>query len=239
MPLRLVWRVLGANPALIIALVCVLLLALFIFFKLMPAYTREGRKVQDHIEGLRQYLGVAERDDLARMKAPEMTPTEFARMLPYALALDVEKTWADRFAAVLGTAAVAAAVSSYYAGDTSSWGSNSIDGRPIPSAHSTARSAQRRLLPDQNRAVAVAVAEVGVAGVAAAEEVVGAALPHPTVIRLALPPAAAVLTLTTRSTSRRSMANGGSPGAKPWMLTIGPSRAAILRAMSMRSCGEP
>jgi hypothetical protein len=120
--------VLGANPALIIALAGVLLLALFIFFKLMPAYTREGRKVQDHIEGLRQYLGVAERDDLARMKAPEKTPTEFARMLPYALALDVEKTWADRFAAVLGTAAVAAAVSSYYAGDTSSWGSDSIDG---------------------------------------------------------------------------------------------------------------
>ena len=84
--------------------------------------------MQDHIEGLRQYLGVAERDDLARMKAPEMTPTEFARMLPYALALDVEKTWADRFAVVLGTAAVAAAVSSYYAGDTSSWGSDSIDG---------------------------------------------------------------------------------------------------------------
>ena len=118
--------VLGANPALIIALVCVLLLTVFVFFKLLPAYTREGRKVQDHIDGLRQYLGVAERDDLARMKAPEMTPTEFARMLPYALALDVEKTWADRFAAVLGTAAVAAAVSSYYAGDTSSWGSNSI-----------------------------------------------------------------------------------------------------------------
>jgi uncharacterized membrane protein YgcG len=113
---------LGANPAIIIALVCVLLLALFAFFKLMPAYTREGRKVQDHIEGLRQYLGVAERDDLARIKAPEMTPTEFARMLPYALALDVEKTWADRFAAVLGTAAVAAAVSSYYAGDTSTFG---------------------------------------------------------------------------------------------------------------------
>ena len=116
---------LGANPALMIVLVCVLLLALFAFLKLMPAYTREGRKVQDHIEGLRQYLGVAERDDLARIKAPEMTPVEFARMLPYALALDVEKTWADRFAAVLGTAAVAAAVSSYYAGDTNSWGSSS------------------------------------------------------------------------------------------------------------------
>ena len=119
---------LGANPALLIALVCLLLLALFAFFKLMPAYTREGRKVQDHIEGLRQYLGVAERDDLARIKAPEMTPVEFARMLPYALALDVEKTWADNFAAVLGASAVAAAVSSYYAGDMDSWGSDSTDG---------------------------------------------------------------------------------------------------------------
>ncbi len=119
---------LAANPALLIALACVLLLSLFAFFKLMPAYTREGRKVQDHIEGLRQYLGVAERDDLARINAPEVTSVEFARMLPYALALDVEKTWADRFAAVLGASAVAAAVSSYYAGDTSSWGSNSTDG---------------------------------------------------------------------------------------------------------------
>ena len=119
---------LSANPAVLIALACVLLLALFAFFKLMPAYTREGRKVQDHIEGLRQYLGVAERDDLARIKAPEMTPVEFARMLPYALALDVERTWADRFAAVLGASAVAAAVSSYYAGDSSSWGSNSTAG---------------------------------------------------------------------------------------------------------------
>lgn len=117
----------GANLVVIIALFAVLLLSLKVFSKVMPAYTREGRKVQDHIEGLRQYLGVAERDDLARMKAPEMTPTEFARMLPYALALDIEKTWADRFAAVLGASAVVAAVSSYYDGDSSSWGSGSTD----------------------------------------------------------------------------------------------------------------
>ncbi|MGZ8992947.1 MAG: DUF2207 domain-containing protein [Burkholderiaceae bacterium] len=115
----------GANPLLLVVLVGILLLALMTFSRLMPAYTREGRKVQDHIEGLRQYLGVAERDDLARMKAPEMTPVEFARMLPYALALDVERTWADRFAAVIGTAAVAAAVASYYDGDASTFGHDS------------------------------------------------------------------------------------------------------------------
>jgi uncharacterized membrane protein YgcG len=115
----------GAQPILLVALAAIVLMSLMVFARLMPAYTPEGRRVQDHIEGLRQYLGVAERDDLARMKTPEMTPAEFARMLPYALALDVERTWADRFATVLGAAAVAAAVSSYYDGDSDFWSSGS------------------------------------------------------------------------------------------------------------------
>jgi uncharacterized membrane protein YgcG len=91
---------------------------LIAFWHWMPAYSVEGRRMQDEIDGLRQYLGVAERDSLARMQAPELTPREFARMLPYALALDVEKTWADRFAVVAGAAAVAAAVDSYYHSDS-------------------------------------------------------------------------------------------------------------------------
>ncbi len=61
----------GAQPVVLITLVAVLLLSLLVFRRLMPAYTREGRRVQDHIEGLRQYLGVAERDDLARMQSPD------------------------------------------------------------------------------------------------------------------------------------------------------------------------
>jgi uncharacterized membrane protein YgcG len=122
---------LGAQPVVLVTLVVILVISLLVFRKLMPAYTREGRRVQDHIEGLRQYLGVAERDDLARMKAPEMTPAEFARMLPYALALGVEKTWADRFAAVLGSAAVAAAVASYYSGD---FGGSSTPGSGLASS---------------------------------------------------------------------------------------------------------
>jgi uncharacterized membrane protein len=87
---------------------------LAVFYRLLPAYSIEGRKLQDAVEGLRQYLGVAERDDLARMKAPPETPEQFARFLPYAFALDVEKAWAGRFATVLGSAAVAAAVHDYY-----------------------------------------------------------------------------------------------------------------------------
>jgi hypothetical protein len=97
----------------------VMVAQLVLFAYLLPAYSVAGRRVQDHIEGLRYYLGVAEKDDLARLKAPAQTPEEFARFLPYAFALGVERTWADRFAAVLGAAAVSAAVAHYYSSDTS------------------------------------------------------------------------------------------------------------------------
>jgi uncharacterized membrane protein YgcG len=81
------------------------------FFHWLKAPTLEGRKLLDHIAGLRLYLGVAERDELALQKAPPLTSDEFQRFLPYALALGVEKTWADRFAAAVGPAAAAAAAS--------------------------------------------------------------------------------------------------------------------------------
>jgi hypothetical protein len=102
-------------PLLLMSAFAVPIAALVVlFYFLLPAYSIAGRKLQDAIEGLRQYLSVAEKDDLARMNAPPQTPQEFARFLPYAVALDVEKTWAERFAAILGTAAVAAAVNEYY-----------------------------------------------------------------------------------------------------------------------------
>jgi uncharacterized membrane protein YgcG len=91
-----------------------MLATLAAFYRWMPAYSASGRRLEDEIEGLRQYLGVAERDELARSKAPPKTPQEFSKFLPYAVALDVEKTWADRFAIALGSAAMAQAVNSWY-----------------------------------------------------------------------------------------------------------------------------
>ena len=79
------------------------------FGQWMRAPTVDGRKLLDQLDGLRLYLGVAERDELARAKAPPMTIDEYQRLLPYAMALDVEKTWGDRLAAVMGASAVAAA----------------------------------------------------------------------------------------------------------------------------------
>ena len=102
------------------------------FAKWMRAPTVAGRALLDRIEGLRLYLGVAERDDLARAQAPPMNVDEYQRLLPYALALDVEKTWGDRLAAAIGPAAVAAAAAgmAWYHGsnqdgfDASSFGSS-------------------------------------------------------------------------------------------------------------------
>ena len=81
----------------------------FAFFHWLKAPTLEGRQLLDRIAGLRLYLGVAERDELAAQKAPPLTVEQFQRFLPYALALGVEKTWADKFAAAVGPAAAAAA----------------------------------------------------------------------------------------------------------------------------------
>jgi len=95
-----------------------MLVTLVLFAKWLPAYSVRGRRIEDEIEGLRQYLSVAEADELARMKAPPQTADEFARFLPYAFALGVEKNWTERFAATLGAAAVAAAVAGYYSSAT-------------------------------------------------------------------------------------------------------------------------
>jgi uncharacterized membrane protein YgcG len=115
-----------AEVPVIIAAGFVMLAALMVAANLLPAYTVEGRRLEDEIEGLRQYLSVAEKDDLARAKRPPRTPEEFAKFLPFAVALGVEKTWADEFAKVLGAAGLAAATAGYYS--TSNDSSSSIFG---------------------------------------------------------------------------------------------------------------
>jgi hypothetical protein len=119
---------LEAPVSAIVALAVLMVVVLALFARWLPAYSVEGRKLQDRIQGLRQYLGVAEKDDLARMKAPPQTAEEFAKFLPYAVALGVEETWAGRFTATLGLAAVTAAVAGYY---NSSAGSGMFHGGGI------------------------------------------------------------------------------------------------------------
>jgi uncharacterized membrane protein YgcG len=139
-----VWMMIMSNaaPLVIAGFAVVMVAALVAAAKLMPAYTVEGRRLEDEVEGLRQYLSVAEKDDLALQKRPPRTPAEFAKFLPYAVALEVEKTWADAFTKVLGAAALAAATANYYSssiGNSTFGGSSFTDsigdmGRTISSA---------------------------------------------------------------------------------------------------------
>ena len=115
-----VMLLLQTAVAMVVVVALLVVASLVGFYRWLPAYSVSGRKLEDEIEGLRQYLGVAEHDELSRQKAPPKTPEEFSRFLPYAVALDVEKTWADRFVIAIGAAAVAQAVSNWYASSDSS-----------------------------------------------------------------------------------------------------------------------
>lgn len=72
--------------------------------QLMISYTGMAGDLLSDIKGLRLYMDTAEKSRLEMLNPPEETPALFERLLPYALALDVAKTWADRFAKILQTA---------------------------------------------------------------------------------------------------------------------------------------
>ena len=80
-----------------------------VFYFLMGAPTPLGRKMMDGIAGLRQYLTLAERDRMNMQGAPQMSPQHFEKLLPYAVALGVEKPWSSAFETWLATAAGGAA----------------------------------------------------------------------------------------------------------------------------------
>ena len=95
---------------------------LIAFAVLVRAPTPEGRKLLDEIEGLKLYLGVAERDDLARLAGPGAPPQldagRFQRLLPFAVALEVEDAWTRQFTVAVGASAAAAATATmaWYSG---------------------------------------------------------------------------------------------------------------------------
>ncbi len=71
-----------------------------LFFYLMRAPTALGRPIMDQLDGFKLYLETAEKDRL-NLQAPEITAERFEALLPYAVALDVEKPWSDAFAAAV------------------------------------------------------------------------------------------------------------------------------------------
>lgn len=69
--------------------------------------SREGREVMDEIDGLRLYFQLAEKDRMALADAPSMSPSHYETLLPYAVALGVEKVWSKHFENALAEARAA------------------------------------------------------------------------------------------------------------------------------------
>lgn len=118
-----------------------------LFLYLMRAPTALGRPIMDQLDGLKLYLETAEKDRL-NMQAPEITTAHFETLLPYAVALDVEKPWAQAFEAALRRAHPADADPTrnyqpgWYSGGTwSSGGFGSAMGATVGSVSSAFASA--------------------------------------------------------------------------------------------------
>lgn len=105
----------GYGIPAIVVLGGLMALSLAAFAFLVRAPTAEGRILLDEIEGLKLYMSVAERNELASIRGPDEPPLDAKRyeaMLPYAVALDVEDAWTNKFTEAAGAAAAAAAASS-------------------------------------------------------------------------------------------------------------------------------
>ncbi|HKU14721.1 MAG TPA: DUF2207 domain-containing protein, partial [Steroidobacteraceae bacterium] len=119
----------AGKPAVVVVAV-LMVITLLIFGRLVRAPTGEGRKLMDEVEGLKLYLSVAERDELARMTtqnaAPPLDDKRYEMLLPYAVALEVEDAWTKKFTAAAGVAGAAEAtrrIGWYHGGNVSDLGS--------------------------------------------------------------------------------------------------------------------
>jgi hypothetical protein len=114
-----------------------------VFAILLRAPTVQGRKLMDQIDGFKMYMDTAEKNRLNITGEPPMTVERFERILPFAIALGVEKPWSEHFEAELARHAVADASGTYqpsfYSGR--SWSSGSGGFSNAVTAATTAMSA--------------------------------------------------------------------------------------------------
>lgn len=59
--------------------------------------TRKGYEALDHLKGFKLFLETTEKERYVFHNAPEKSPEQFMKFLPYAIAFGVEKKWADVF----------------------------------------------------------------------------------------------------------------------------------------------
>lgn len=98
------------------ALAAAIALCLLVFW-ITPRYTQRGLNDLAIATGLKRYLRTAEKHRHQTVYQPRQTVLSFESLLPAALALGVGKSWANRFAAYLGS--VGAVSGAFYSADWS------------------------------------------------------------------------------------------------------------------------
>ena len=92
----------GNGPTVFVIATIILSFVTTMFFAIiMKRPTIRGRELLDEMLGFKDFLEIAEKDELNLRNPPTKTPELFEMMLPYALALGVEQQWSQRFADVL------------------------------------------------------------------------------------------------------------------------------------------
>lgn len=79
-------------------LIAVLAAINVIYIILIRAYTVEGRKIEDEIEGFKLFIKTASEDEIKAQ-----TPETFDKYFPYAYALGLENEWAKKFESLLNS----------------------------------------------------------------------------------------------------------------------------------------
>jgi uncharacterized membrane protein YgcG len=91
----------GSGPTFFVfATLVIAAVVLVVFAVAMRRPTMRGRKLLDEMSGFREYLEIAEKDEMNLRNPPEKTPHLFEKYLPFALAMGVEQAWAERFTKV-------------------------------------------------------------------------------------------------------------------------------------------
>jgi len=111
-------------------LVILTIIAMFVimvsFAIIMKRPTLRGQQLLDEMLGFKDYLEIAEKDELNLRNLPEKTPALFEAYLPYALALGVDQSWAEKFSEVLASSRQADGTAYSPAWYGGSWNSHSL-----------------------------------------------------------------------------------------------------------------
>lgn len=75
----------------------IILIGHMVYSYLIVRPSEKKLQMQADIEGLKMYISFAEEKQMQFFNAPEVTPEVFEKLLPYAIALKVDKIWGEKF----------------------------------------------------------------------------------------------------------------------------------------------